>query len=330
MIFRMRSDFIVPHIWNRIDKPYLDFTNKISEMIDRYEKKNTGCLPNLKHSDTIYIFSDYGGSHKDSNYDAYSFLFCDLENSTSFIKETSNMRYNTQLKDRRVTFKNLNDKVRLSIIDRFFEASENIDGLLLTILIDKSIDNFFSSEELNAIKEMFPELEKCKDKPFEKTLRIIHLINLVLSGLSGKGQNLYWFTDEDEILCHVQRHITITSLFALVSGLYLEHKMGHFKLSSTEYSGGYLIFEDLCSLPDLASGGLCELINCNAKTMGRLYNNISLSIPNALSYKSKRIVNWLSNEDFQSNLKKINMIIRKENGRRVFNFIDLFGKTPLI
>lgn len=326
----MQDKIVIPHIWKRVDKPYLDFTDKISEMIDRYERKNSGCLPNLKRSDTIYIFSDYGGSHKDSNYDAYSFLFCDLKNSTPFIEETSRIRYTTQLKNRRITFKNLNDKVRASVIDRFFEVSESIHGLLFTILIDKEIDNFFSPEELNSIKEMFPELKKCKDKAFEKSLRIIHLINLILNGLSCPGQNLYWFTDEDEILCHVQRHITITSLFALISGLYFEDKMGHFKLGSTEYSGVYLIFEDLCSIPDLACGGLCELINCNVKTMDGLYNNISLSIPNSLSYKSKRIVNWLSDEDFQSNLKKINMIIRKENGKRIFNFIDLFGKNPFI
>lgn len=326
----MQENITIPYIWKKVDKPYLDFTDKISEMIYRYERQNSGCLPNLKYSDTIYIFSDYSGSHKDSSYDAYSFLFCDLKNSTSFIEDTSNIRYNTQLKDRRVTFRNLNDKVRASVIDRFFEASEGIHGLLFTILIDKEIDNFFSPEELNSIKKMFPELKKCKDRPFEKSLRIIHLINLILSGLSCPGQNLYWFTDEDEILCHVQRHITITNLFALVSGLYFENEMGHFKLGSTEYSGECLLIEDLCSIPDLASGGLCELINCNVETMGRLYNNISLNIPNSLSYKSKRVLNWLSDECFKSNLKKINMIIRNENGRRIFNFIDLIGKNPFI
>lgn len=106
--------------------------------------------------------------------------------------------------------------------------------------------------------------------------------------------------------------------------------MGHLKLGPTQYSGEYLIFEAFCSLPDLTSGGLCELINCNIKTTGRLYNDISQTIPNMLSYKSKKIVNWLSDENYESDLKKINMIIRKENGKRIFYFIDLFGKNPFI
>lgn len=171
----MGKSLITPHKWRKIDK---------------YEIKNKGCLPNLRNSNTIHVFSDYGGNHKESKYDMYSFLFLDLENSTPFLKITSDIRHKTQLEDRRITFKNLNDKVRLSIIDHFFEASEKANGLLYIILIDKNIDKFFSEKELSVIKEMYPELEKCKNKPFEKSLRIIHLISLILSGLSCQGQNV--------------------------------------------------------------------------------------------------------------------------------------------
>lgn len=44
-----------------------------------------------------------------------------------------------------------------------------------------------------------------------------------------------------------------------MGAFYLSHRMGEFRLNTTEQDGGASDFEDICAIPDLAAGMLAEV-----------------------------------------------------------------------
>lgn len=318
------------NIWNAIDDPILGFTNHISEMIKKHEKSNIICLPDLRNTKDLFVFSDYSGEHKESKYDVYSFLLCDLSNSLCFLNKRAQIRLST-LKNRKISFKDFNDKIRLNAINRFLDASNSITGIVCTIAIDKDVDHFFDLNEINYLKSIYPEFEKWKRKTLEKLLRIIHFINLFIAGLSCPKQNICWFTDEDDILINIEKHYSATNLFAFLSGLYIKSEMGNFKLGSTKYDPGTMEIEDLCSIPDLVSGALCDFFNYYKTNGLKLNSNFSYGISDSLSFKTKKILNWLSDEKAEKPLKRFSMIIERTDENKLdFRILNLFGKHELL
>jgi hypothetical protein len=315
-----------PYIWKAVNDPILGFTNHISKLIEKYEKSRTILLPYLRDAKDLYVFSDYGGEHKDSKCDVYSFLICDIASSCGFLDERLHIR-STVLKNRRMSYKAFNDKAKLSVTDPFLNASNQINGILFSIVIDKDVDNFFSIEEIDFFKSINPDFGNWKRKTQEKLLRLIHFCCLLLSGLSTSNQNIFWFSDEDDILINTERHYSATNIFGLISGLYFKSEMGHFRFGSTKSDSGGFVIEDFCSIPDLASGAICELINEYKSSEIKMSSALINEFPEQLPNKSRWIFNWLADARSDVLLKKVCLIIEKTKENNLdFKFLNYVNR----
>ena len=89
--------------------------------------------------------------------------------------------------------------------------------------------------------------------------------------------------------------------------------------------------EDFCSIPDLASGALCDFFNYYKIKGIKLGSNLSYNIPDSLPFKTKKILNWLSDEKYEKPLKKLCLIIERTKENKLdFRILNIFGKHKLL
>src|SRR5690349_15662918 len=93
--------------------------------------------PRLSGSN-LFIASDFSGSHKTSKYLVYSFVIIDPERSPEWPLHMRHLR-ETQLRDRRMSFKALNDKVRQRALVPFLDAAETLCGVCCSVAVTKRL-----------------------------------------------------------------------------------------------------------------------------------------------------------------------------------------------
>jgi hypothetical protein len=109
---------------------------------------------------------------------------------------------------RRMSFKSLNDRLRVAALPEFLSAANLIPGLLLVVLFDKRIGTIFApdDETQNAESALGQQLSQWPARTQEKLLRICHIAALMVASLSRELQNILWVTDQDDIAANVERH----------------------------------------------------------------------------------------------------------------------------
>lgn len=94
----------------------------------------------------ILAGSDYGGQHPSSRYESLAFVIADAMKLRPWDEARALCR-KTHLPDgRRMSFKSLNDKLRVAARPDFLSA-DLIPGLLLVVLFDKQIGSIFDPDE---------------------------------------------------------------------------------------------------------------------------------------------------------------------------------------
>ncbi len=240
--------------WNDIDGPapsWVSMLNKAMLITD---------LPSLR-GPSIYIASDYAGEVKNDQYSVYSFLFCDLANSKSYFQDVSSLRRNSSLGYRRMNFKNLNDKIRLSHIENFLTAAGQIEGVLLNLVLNKSIIPILDESSYpDRWHDIFDLKGNWKDKVFTRMVRIVHFVSVLMGGLLKEGQNAYWISDDDNIFSNPDFNKDVGNIIGRLTSFYLKQRPGELGLGTTAIDEGDLIEEDLTGICDLVAGTLAELI----------------------------------------------------------------------
>jgi hypothetical protein len=127
-------------------------------------------------------------------------------------------------------------------------------------------------------------------------MRTIHFASLLLRGLSSPGQDVWWFTDQDDIVANEERLRSFVTLMATVSSHYLPHTLRHMRIATTASDAGRRDIEDFVAIPDFAAGALQELLSTSYAR--RLLNTPQLVIPTAeeLGPKTQRVMDWLSDD----------------------------------
>jgi hypothetical protein len=123
--------------WRHISKEHLGFANEISAFIEKIENNRSIQLPDLRHSESLFVFSDYGGEHKSTSFFTYSFLITDIESVTFFCRKYIEFNEKRNLQGRAIEFKRLNDKIRSDNLIPFLYLADNLNGLVFNIIIEK-------------------------------------------------------------------------------------------------------------------------------------------------------------------------------------------------
>jgi hypothetical protein len=202
------------------DAPQLSSMNVMSGVIARTERKQPGVIPDLRRAPTLFIGSDSGGQHSDAEYEVTGFLCSNREALADWEAARSGLRETMLPNQRRMSYKGLNDKHRQRALLPFLAAANRIPGLLFLVAIDRRIESVFHGP--NEI----PELKSWKTQSAERLMRTIYIASLLARGMSAEGQDLWWFTDEDEIAANEERLRLLVNLFAGLTSNYLSHKYG--------------------------------------------------------------------------------------------------------
>lgn len=297
--------------WNLRTNVDLGFMNTFSECIQQVETKNPNLLPNLLRGSTIMVASDYSGQHSQAFYESLTFLLADLEACGIWEEKRQILRQTFLSDNRRMSYKNLNDKKRRQALTSFLSAANTIPGVVITVLIDKKISSLF--RKTGSLDMDDSELQAYKHwnrKTFEKLLRIIHMVSFFIAGLSRSSQNILWITDEDEIVPNKEKLREAVQLFANISSHYLSHNLGKFQWGTTKSDNGTRQIEDLVAVPDLIAGSLSHVLSDYEKQGIFPSRQLILSPSNSLPEKIMKIMNWFS-DDTQP-LKRLVFSIRLE------------------
>jgi hypothetical protein len=298
--------------WRVISRPEFGLTTIISETICNSPALNGSSIRSLRNSSQLLMLSDYGGAHKGARYEVFSYLVITAAGLSGFDARRKQLRA-AGLGRRRMSYKALNDTVRLRSLPGYLEATDRLAGVLVSFAVDKRAAHRFT-EDYHA-ETAFGTLGPWTAKPFGKLSTVAHLAAMVIEGVRADGQNLIWITDEDEIAPNPAKHAEATRFIGHLLNHYCTGDMGHLRFGTTASDSGDLLIEDLAAAADLAAGGLQEILSrVGLPTNSRLPDRLVFAAEGVPPIKVRYIGQWLS--DSSRALKKVNVVVDEGTGER--------------
>jgi hypothetical protein len=295
--------------WQPISRD-LGLATAISDAISSAASVSGNSIRSLRRSPAFLMFSDYGGTHKGAQYEVFSYLATTPTGIRAFDAARVRLRQAGLGAERRMSYKALNDKVRLRSLGEYLEVADRIAGVLVSFAVDKRAAHRF--RETYQAETAFGPLAPWATKPFSKLSTIGHLAAIVIEGLRADGQDLTWITDEDEIAANPAKHAEATRLLGHLLNHYCTGDMGHFRFGTTASDTGDLLIEDLTAVPDLAAAGLNEILSRVGHPSSRVPERLFIAADGVAPLKIRRIAMWLS--DPSTPLTKVNVAIDEDNG----------------
>jgi hypothetical protein len=274
----------------------------------------------------VYIASDYSGAVKSHLYDVMSVLYLDLKQSSEWAKRRQLVRAQYMADGRRMSFKALNDRRRQEALVPFLDAANAIHGVALSIAIRKSISNLCAGEAF--FKQCMNDIQLdhgWRLASFERMVRVVHLISVLIGGLSQPRQSIYWISDQDDMFANARRSIDVKKMLERYSSHYVSHPLGELGLGTTALDESDRLDEDLNAIPDLMSGAVAEVTTAVAHECGgNLPAPLMIKCPAHFSNKSELIYSWISDQAYR--LRRAVIVIDKprSGGLAVFKF-DMGG-----
>jgi hypothetical protein len=251
----------------------------------------------------IGAFSDYGGSHHGSSYEVYSILVADMRALGEWELHRSATRDQLLRDNRRMSYKGLKDRLKAQALTPFLQGADTLHGLCVAIAVRRSIPTLFDGD-LSDINPQVAGALQWKHRVFERALRIAHLVSFLVAGLAQENQDVFWFTDEDDVVANDSIHTLYTTLWANILSHYLIYPARHVRLGTSRNDDGSNQIEDLLSIPDLVAGAVSELLTCLSEPLSA---GIILPMPPKVSPKALRVGHWLTRAS--ESLKKTILVI---------------------
>lgn len=272
----------------RLQNESAGFINDVSDIIATEAWKNPSLIPDLSEDKTLFVFSDY--SRVRGKYQTYSFLVVGRSGADHFNGVRKILRDEFNLKNRRMSYKGLNDRIKLKALPAFLSCAGSMDGLLITFAVDTQIKYMFAEQFL----DVWPDLSAIKKNTLEDMLRIVHFgAQAIMTAFSG-SQNIVWFTDCDAIVAN-EKH---EQLFGRLAETTIRHmfmpkeNIKHVVFGLSEIDDGSLEIEDFVAIPDLVAGALCETLDRLNQADLRVTPKVILKKPK-VNEKTNAICEWI-------------------------------------
>jgi hypothetical protein len=207
-----------------------------------------------------------------SDFDVIAILLATPEKSLDWESSRQQVRKEILGAKRRVSFKSLGDRVRQKSFVPFLEATDNVDGIITSIAIDKKISrNFmFGPDEIEASQNRKWLREKWKVLQLERMVTVAHFVAFLISGLSIPGQAIWWISDQDDMFANERFAQDTGTVFTKFLNLYSHHQYGTISVGTAAITEPDLLEEDLAAIADVAAGGSAELLTKIRAKWGRL------------------------------------------------------------
>ena len=293
--------------WQDVAAHDLGFLNTLSGIFARAEDHCSGELPNLRHASQLFIGSDYGGEHIAAKYHTFAFLLADMAHCAAWQQVREDVRKKARLGRRRIAFKNISDSIRANALVQFLSIANRIPGIVVVFAVHKQAGSMFKSgEKLVPATLEFESLRTLSAPIAEKFMRVIHLLGLLIAGFSSPDQDVLWATDDDAIVANATRLRHLVGALAVVSSHLLSHRLGNLRVATASQDKGDLSLEDLLTIPDIAAGGLAEVLTAMCPH-GAPPRGFDLPPPETASPKARKVMDWFS--DNTQALKRMSIII---------------------
>lgn len=271
-----------------LDDEKAGFVYDVSQIIIKEIIKNPSLIPDLSKERTIFVFSDY--SKVRGKYKTYSYLIIGRSSADYFNGARKHLREDFNLSNRRMSYKTLNDKIKLKALPAFLSLAGAMKGILVTFAVDTRIKYMFAEQFLEGGDNPFP----IKKNTLEETLRITHFGSQAIMNAFSSKQNIVWFTDSDAIVANEDHEIAFGKLAeTLIRKMFMPNEnIGKIGFGVSEVDNGSLEIEDFISIPDLVSGAICETLDRCRENDLRVATKIMINMPK-VSRKTNLICDWL-------------------------------------
>lgn len=286
-------------VWKHLDDSKFGLMRGLSTHLLQLANNKPDSLPNIRNGPSIVVTSDYSGHHTTAEFEVISIFLSNLNNFSDWDYKRRILREKFLTKNRRMSFKDLHDKQRQKALLPFLLATNTISGLVATIAVHRTIKSMFSKKgRINLSEPVLQQYNHWNPKTFERLLRVLHFVSFFVSGLSNPGQNMLWFTDEDEIAPNDERVKEVTYIWGRILSHYLSHSLGHIRFGTTNRcDDGSRQIEDLASIPDLVAGAASEFFSASYKDGQLIAQDLWTPAVSAISAKTRQIATWLANEE---------------------------------
>jgi hypothetical protein len=282
--------------WRLSVHPELGIMSRLNVLIGAIDAANPFALPNFCDASVITVGSDYSGQHRASKYEVYAFVIADLNRAYDWEFSRRQVR-ETFLRDgRRFSFKNLNDSKRAAALPTFLRAIDLIPGLLLVILVEKTVGTLFVESSIEESDHLAYELSLWPLHVNERLFRILHFNSLLIAGLTHPRQHVLWITDQDDVVANETMHRQAIATFGRTISHYLEHDLGHVRVATTKSDSGTRDIEDFVAVADFAAGAISEILSAYQNSSMPIVQRIAMMPPQNLSAKTRMLSDWFSAE----------------------------------
>jgi hypothetical protein len=294
--------------WITPPNPTCNLVSVLGKSFAERELRWPGSFPDLRRDSNLAIACDYSGEHAQSAFIVLNFLLVDRPGIMSRWEGDRLAIRNEHFSDgRRHAFKKLGDAQRQKALLPFLKASSNLNGVLMSVSIHKSIQDYrfgfsFGFEET---------IDLPKPKVFAKMIQIALFGSILISGLSAPDQTLHWITDNDEIVSNAEAQHVFGRVSDAVFRSVCPHRFSDVSIGIAGLFDDGRRAEDLCSIPDLAGGAIADsLISLDEHAIPRS-TCLTTPFPSVMPTKTDIILTWLGLlEQGDQNLKHLNFMIR--------------------
>jgi hypothetical protein len=269
------------------------------------ERPDRIVYPDLRDGSDLILASDYSGEHAHPEFLVLAFLLTPIS-SLMMAWEPARLAVRKKyLPDgRRMSFKALNEPLRINALPSFLRAASQLNGVLVCIAVEKSYS--LSTGFLEPLRHDWAA------GPREKLHEICFFGAVVVNGLRGSGQNVHWITDDDAIVSTEKAQADAVNLMGSILHKHPDEALEVALGIASKFIDDDRRAEDIVAIADLAAGAYSETLTA----IGKSNMPISASGPSdtaaSLQVKSALINSWRA--DTGKPLKHMNAVIRNAEG----------------
>lgn len=281
-------------MWCRVS-PSFKVINAVDELIRARATEYPRTMPDLSGGGTLLAASDYAGSHRD--YDVTGVIVTSRTAWDKFDVRRRQVRESYGLGSRRMSYKGLNDRLKRHALTPFLTAASAGEGVLCCFAINQAIPSFIDADGTAYVHDpVLAEWRHWKPAVFERMLRAVSFVALLLAGLAGNDQEAAWITDQDEIAANDAQMKAMARLFGNMVGRLSNGRISRVRVTTTAYDSGGRELEDLAAVPDLAAGAVADTLS-SFQHDGPVSYDHTLWLSDRLPEKTHEIGRWLRLRD---------------------------------
>ncbi|CAH0495990.1 hypothetical protein [Novosphingobium sp. CECT 9465] len=252
---------------------------------------------------TLLTAADFSGTHSGSLFTSYAFLTIDFDRNGNWFSAQQSFR-RQELRNRRMSYKALNDSARRRALSTFLSMSDQLVGALTIVVVPRDFGPLVCKAEgtSDAVLDLW------KPGVREHLLRVSHLGGMVTAHFSSPGQDVFFITDQDEIASNAAQLSRLTEIMSRMIGHSSPHGFGHLRVGTTKDDDGSLMLEDLAAIADLSAGAVCDIMGSMAADDVTPRHRIITPLPEKVAAKSRLIGRWLSKRE--NSLRRAIILLR--------------------